>query len=119
MATKRHVYFRIHLNVFLICKQNSLFTIACRQTTAIASSNVGKQILEVKIRLSSSEIKNIHFCFSQAQVSNKQRKEQQRQEKKKRQEERHRQKFLQSRGSPDQNLPETVTLVPALNTLSI
>ncbi|XP_026189538.1 OTU domain-containing protein 3 isoform X2 [Mastacembelus armatus] len=54
-------------------------------------------------------------------VSNKQRKEQQRQEKKKRQEERHRQKFLQSKGSQDQNqnLPDTVTLVPALNTLSI
>ncbi|XP_068588945.1 OTU domain-containing protein 3 [Cebidichthys violaceus] len=54
-------------------------------------------------------------------VSNKQRKEQQQQEKKKRQEDRHRQKFLQSKGSPDQNqnLPEDVTLVPALNTLSI
>ncbi|KAM8863412.1 OTU domain-containing protein 3 isoform 1-T2 [Spinachia spinachia] len=54
-------------------------------------------------------------------VSNKQRKEQQRQEKKKRQEERHRQKFLQGRESQDQNqnLPEAVTLVPALNTLSI
>ncbi|XP_019944509.1 OTU domain-containing protein 3 isoform X2 [Paralichthys olivaceus] len=54
-------------------------------------------------------------------VSNKQRKEQQRQEKKKRQEERHRQKFLQSNGSQDQNqnLSEAVTLVPALNTLSI
>ncbi|XP_054465601.1 OTU domain-containing protein 3 [Anoplopoma fimbria] len=54
-------------------------------------------------------------------VSNKQRKEQQRHEKKKRQEERHRQKFVQSKGSQDQNqnLPESVTLVPALNTLSI
>nr|XP_020468287.1 OTU domain-containing protein 3 [Monopterus albus]XP_020468289.1 OTU domain-containing protein 3 [Monopterus albus]XP_020468290.1 OTU domain-containing protein 3 [Monopterus albus]XP_020468291.1 OTU domain-containing protein 3 [Monopterus albus]XP_020468292.1 OTU domain-containing protein 3 [Monopterus albus] len=54
-------------------------------------------------------------------VSNKQRKEQQRYEKKKRQEERHRQKVLQSKGSQDQNqnLPEAVTLVPALNTLSI
>ncbi|XP_060930385.1 OTU domain-containing protein 3 [Limanda limanda] len=52
-------------------------------------------------------------------VSNKQRKEQQRQEKKKRQEDRHRQKFLQSNGSQDQNQPESVTLVPALNTLSI
>uniref|UniRef100_A0A4W6BXA4 OTU domain-containing protein 3 n=1 Tax=Lates calcarifer TaxID=8187 RepID=A0A4W6BXA4_LATCA len=56
-----------------------------------------------------------------SKVSNKQRKEQQRQEKKKRQEERHRQKFLQSKESQDQNqnLPEAVTLVPALNTLSI
>ncbi|KAK1898837.1 OTU domain containing protein 3 [Dissostichus eleginoides] len=56
-----------------------------------------------------------------SKVSNKQRKEQQRQEKKKRQEDRHRQKFIQSKGSQDQNqnLPETVTLVPALNTLSI
>ncbi|RVE70110.1 hypothetical protein OJAV_G00061300 [Oryzias javanicus] len=56
-----------------------------------------------------------------SKVSNKQRKEQQRQEKKKRQEERHRQKFLQSRGDPDknQNVPDAVTLVPALNTLSI
>lgn len=56
-----------------------------------------------------------------AKVSNKQRKEQQRQEKKKRQEERHRQKFLQGKGNQDQNqnLPEAVTLVPALNTLSI
>uniref|UniRef100_A0A3Q3WPS9 OTU domain-containing protein 3 n=1 Tax=Mola mola TaxID=94237 RepID=A0A3Q3WPS9_MOLML len=52
-------------------------------------------------------------------VSNKQRKEQQRQEKKKRQEDRHRQKYLQSKGSQDQNLPEAVTLVPAFNTLSI
>ncbi|XP_040049572.2 OTU domain-containing protein 3 isoform X1 [Gasterosteus aculeatus] len=54
-------------------------------------------------------------------VSNKQRKEQQRQEKKKRQEERHRQKFLQGKESQDQNQnqPEAVTLVPALNTLSI
>ncbi|XP_056279005.1 OTU domain-containing protein 3 isoform X2 [Pseudoliparis swirei] len=52
-------------------------------------------------------------------VSNKQRKEQQRQEKKKRQEDRHRQKFLQTKGSQDQNQPEAVTLVPALNTLSI
>ncbi|XP_035501644.1 OTU domain-containing protein 3 isoform X1 [Scophthalmus maximus] len=59
--------------------------------------------------------------LQKSKVSNKQRKEQQRQEKKKRQEERHRQKFLQSKGSPDQNqnLPESVTLVPALNTLSI
>ncbi|XP_016310245.1 OTU domain-containing protein 3-like isoform X1 [Sinocyclocheilus anshuiensis] len=54
-------------------------------------------------------------------LSNKQRKEQQRLEKKKRQEERHRQKVLQGRGSHDhnQNVPEAVTLVPALNTLSI
>uniref|UniRef100_A0A3B5KT86 OTU domain-containing protein 3 n=1 Tax=Xiphophorus couchianus TaxID=32473 RepID=A0A3B5KT86_9TELE len=54
-------------------------------------------------------------------LSNKQRKEQQRLEKKKRQEERHRQKFLQSKGDQDQNqnLPDAVTLVPALNTLSI
>lgn len=54
-------------------------------------------------------------------VSNKQRKEQQRLEKKKRQEERHRQKVLQSKGLQDQNqnLPDTVTLVPALNTLSL
>lgn len=54
-------------------------------------------------------------------VSNKLRKEQQRQEKKKRQEDRHRQKFLQSKGPQDQNqnLPEAVTLVPALNTLSL
>uniref|UniRef100_A0A3Q1F6N9 OTU domain-containing protein 3 n=1 Tax=Acanthochromis polyacanthus TaxID=80966 RepID=A0A3Q1F6N9_9TELE len=64
---------------------------------------------------------SIHHCFRHPQVSNKQRKEQQRQEKKKRQEERHRQKFIQSKGSQDQNqnLPEAVTLVPALNTLSI
>ncbi|XP_036068815.1 OTU domain-containing protein 3 isoform X2 [Oryzias melastigma] len=56
-----------------------------------------------------------------SKVSNKQRKEQQRHEKKKRQEERHRQKFLQSRGDQDknQNVPDAVTLVPALNTLSI
>ncbi|MCI4387319.1 hypothetical protein PGIGA_G00072680 [Pangasianodon gigas] len=54
-------------------------------------------------------------------LSNKQRKEQQRLEKKKKQEERHRQKVLQGRSSHDQNqnLPEPVTLVPALNTLSI
>ncbi|XP_072552487.1 OTU domain-containing protein 3 [Salminus brasiliensis] len=54
-------------------------------------------------------------------LSSRQRKEQQRREKKKRQEERHRQKVLQSKGSHDQNqnLPEPVTLVPALNTLSI
>ncbi|XP_051947470.1 OTU domain-containing protein 3-like [Xyrauchen texanus] len=54
-------------------------------------------------------------------LSNKQRKEQQRLEKKKRQEERHRQKVLQERGSHDQNqnVPEPVTLVLALNTLSI
>ncbi|XP_056097232.1 OTU domain-containing protein 3 [Rhinichthys klamathensis goyatoka] len=54
-------------------------------------------------------------------VSNKQRKEQQRLEKKKRQEERHKQKVLQGKGSHDQNQngPEAVTLVPALNTLSI
>ncbi|KAL6120027.1 otud3 [Pungitius sinensis] len=59
--------------------------------------------------------------IQKAKVSNKQRKEQQRQEKKKRQEERHRQKFLQGKESQDQNqnLPEAVTLVPALNTLSI
>lgn len=56
-----------------------------------------------------------------SKVSNKQKKEQQRVEKKKRQEERHRQKVLQSKGAQDQNqnLPEPVTLVPALNTLSI
>lgn len=52
-------------------------------------------------------------------VSNKQRKEQQRQEKKKRQEERHRQKFLQTKGDQNQNLSDPVTLVPALNTLSL
>lgn len=54
-------------------------------------------------------------------LSSKQRKEQQRLEKKKRQEERHRQKVIQERGSHDQNqnTPEAVTLVPALNTLSI
>ncbi|CAL8363849.1 unnamed protein product [Lota lota] len=56
-----------------------------------------------------------------AKVSSKLRKEQQRLEKKKRQEERHRQKVLQGKGAPEhnQNLPEPVTLVPALNTLSI
>ncbi|XP_041953346.1 OTU domain-containing protein 3 [Alosa sapidissima] len=56
-----------------------------------------------------------------AKVSNKQRKEQQRLDKKRRQEERHRQKVQQGKGSHDQNqnLPEQVTLVPALNTLSI
>lgn len=56
-----------------------------------------------------------------SKVSNKQRKEQQRLEKKKRQEDRHRQKVLQSKGLQDQNqnLPEAVTLVPALNTLSL
>ncbi|KAK7884852.1 hypothetical protein WMY93_027975 [Mugilogobius chulae] len=54
-------------------------------------------------------------------ASNKQRKEQQRLEKKKRQEERHRQKVLQGKGLQDQNqnLPDAVTLVPALNTLSL
>ncbi|MBN3300762.1 OTUD3 protein, partial [Amia calva] len=58
------------------------------------------------------------------QLSNRQRKEQQRQEKKRRQEERHRQKALESRATQnqgqnlsDQNQP--VTLVRALNTLSI
>ncbi|XP_034394229.1 OTU domain-containing protein 3 [Cyclopterus lumpus] len=66
-----------------------------------------------------TEGSNIQKPKSHPQVSNKQRKEQQRQEKKKRQEERHRQKFLQTKGSQDQNLPEAVTLVPALNTLSI
>ncbi|XP_028850439.1 OTU domain-containing protein 3 [Denticeps clupeoides] len=56
-----------------------------------------------------------------SKISNKQRKEQQRLEKKKRQEERHRQKVLQSKASHDQNqnLSEPLTLVPALNTLSI
>ncbi|XP_061591027.1 OTU domain-containing protein 3 [Cololabis saira] len=63
-----------------------------------------------------AEGSNVH----KSKVSNKQRKEQQRQEKKKRQEERHRQKFLQSKGQDqNKNLPEAVTLVPALNTLSI
>ncbi|KAI5612270.1 OTU domain-containing protein 3 [Silurus asotus] len=54
-------------------------------------------------------------------LSNKQRREQQRIEKKKKQEERHRQKVLQGKGSNEQNqnLPEQVKLVPALNTLSI
>ncbi|XP_066547162.1 OTU domain-containing protein 3 [Amia ocellicauda] len=59
-----------------------------------------------------------------AKLSNRQRKEQQRQEKKRRQEERHRQKALESRATQnqgqnlsDQNQP--VTLVRALNTLSI
>lgn len=54
-------------------------------------------------------------------LSSRQKKDQQRRDKKKRQEERHRQKVLQSKGSHDQNqnLPEPVTLVPALNTLSI
>ncbi|XP_052340179.1 OTU domain-containing protein 3 [Oncorhynchus keta] len=58
---------------------------------------------------------NLH----KSKASNKQRKEQQHLVKKKRQEERHRQKVLQSKGTPDQNLSEPVTLVPALNTLSI
>ncbi|KAM4609808.1 OTU domain-containing protein 3 isoform 2-T2 [Polymixia lowei] len=64
-----------------------------------------------------SEGSNLH----KPKVSNKQRKEQQQLEKKKRQEERHRQKVLQSKGNHDQNQkpPEAVTLVPALNTLSI
>ncbi|XP_076022879.1 OTU domain-containing protein 3 isoform X2 [Genypterus blacodes] len=59
--------------------------------------------------------------IQKSKVSNKQRKEQQRLEKKKRQEERHRQKFQQGKGNQDQNQnqPENVTLVPALNTLSI
>ncbi|CAL1605541.1 unnamed protein product [Knipowitschia caucasica] len=54
-------------------------------------------------------------------VSNKQRKEHQRLEKKKRQEERHRQKVLQGKGlqNQNQNLPDAVTLVPAINTLSL
>ncbi|XP_061841603.1 OTU domain-containing protein 3 [Nerophis lumbriciformis] len=52
-------------------------------------------------------------------VCTKQRKEQQRQEKKKRQEERHRLKVLHGREDQNQKVPESVTLVPALNTLSI
>lgn len=61
---------------------------------------------------------------SKTKLSTKQRKEQQRLEKKKRQEERHRQKVLQGRGSEpkhdqNQNTAGTVTIVPALNTLSI
>ncbi|KAJ8257726.1 hypothetical protein GJAV_G00189020 [Gymnothorax javanicus] len=62
-----------------------------------------------------------HSDSQRPKMSNRQRKEQQRLEKKKRQEERHRQKVLQSRGLQDQNqnLPEPVTLVPALSTLSI
>ncbi|XP_053705296.1 OTU domain-containing protein 3 isoform X2 [Synchiropus splendidus] len=54
-------------------------------------------------------------------MSNKQRKEHQRLEKKKRQEERHRQKVLDARGGQDQNqnLPDNVTIIHAVNTLSI
>ncbi|XP_008316825.1 OTU domain-containing protein 3 isoform X2 [Cynoglossus semilaevis] len=80
--------------------------LACRAAT----SNCSEQ-------KESSEGSNIQ----KAKVSNKQRKEQQRLEKKKRQEERHRQKFIQSKGNQDQNqnLTEDVTLVRALNTLSI
>lgn len=53
--------------------------------------------------------------------SGKLRKEQQRQDKKKRQEERHRQKVTQVKATQNHNLPAgaAVTLVPALNTLSI
>ncbi|KAK2897924.1 OTU domain-containing protein 3 isoform X1 [Channa argus] len=81
---------------------------ACRATAEATDCSEPKQ---------SAEGSNVQ----KVKVSNKQRKEQQRQEKKKRQEERHRQKFLQSKGGQDQNqnLPEAVTLVPALNTLSI
>lgn len=81
---------------------------ACRAAAAATDRSEHKQ---------SAEGSNVQ----KAKVSNKQRKEQQRQEKKKRQEERHRQKVLQSKGGQDQNqnLPEAVTLVPALNTLSI
>ncbi|XP_061623141.1 OTU domain-containing protein 3 isoform X2 [Phyllopteryx taeniolatus] len=53
------------------------------------------------------------------QVSNKQRKEDKRQDKKKRQEERNRLKVLNNRGDQNRNHPEAVTLIPALNTLSI
>ncbi|XP_030624954.1 OTU domain-containing protein 3 isoform X2 [Chanos chanos] len=72
---------------------------------------------ECSVNLSPPEGSTSH----KPRISNKQRKEQQRLEKKKRQEERHRQKVLQGKTSHDQNqnLPEPVTLVPALNTLSI
>ncbi|XP_077371220.1 OTU domain-containing protein 3 [Festucalex cinctus] len=53
------------------------------------------------------------------QVSNKRRKENKRQEKKRRQEELNRLRVLKNRGDQNQNLPEPVTLIPALNTLSI
>ncbi|KAM9828094.1 OTU domain-containing protein 3 isoform X1 [Syngnathus typhle] len=52
------------------------------------------------------------------QVSNKQRKEDKRHKKKQRQEERNRLKVL-NRREQNQKLPEAVTLIPALNTLSI
>ncbi|XP_061527610.1 OTU domain-containing protein 3 isoform X3 [Phycodurus eques] len=48
-----------------------------------------------------------------------QRKEDKRQDKKKRQEERNRLKVLNNRGDQNRNHPEAVTLIPALNTLSI
>lgn len=81
---------------------------------------VGKRVFLHCISFSVTLVKTVTYVFlSYMQVSNKQRKEQQRLEKKKRQEERHRQKFLQSKGNQDQNLPDAVTLVPALNTLSI
>ncbi|KAM9344042.1 OTU domain-containing protein 3 [Pholidichthys leucotaenia] len=82
--------------------------LACRAATAAAGCSEQQQ---------AAEGSNVQ----KPKLSNKQRKEQQRLEKKKRQEERHRQKFLQSKGSQDQNqnLPDAVTLVPALNTLSI
>ncbi|XP_057686624.1 OTU domain-containing protein 3 [Corythoichthys intestinalis] len=54
------------------------------------------------------------------QVSNKSRKEGRRHEKKKqRQEDRNRLKVLNNRGDQNKNLPEAITLIPALNTLSI
>ncbi|KAG9353116.1 hypothetical protein JZ751_017692 [Albula glossodonta] len=56
---------------------------------------------------------------NRTKAGNNQRKDQQGQEKKRRQEERHRPKVQQSRAPQDQNQSETVTLVPAFNTLSI
>ncbi|XP_054637774.1 OTU domain-containing protein 3 [Dunckerocampus dactyliophorus] len=84
----------------------------CGPGSYSACTDVTSQSSQHKLAADSSNI-------NKPKVSNKQRKEQQRQEKKKRQEERHRFKVLHSRGDQNQNVPEAVTLVPALNTLSI
>ncbi|KAL1021116.1 hypothetical protein UPYG_G00009020 [Umbra pygmaea] len=86
----------------------------CAAGLCSACREAAKECSEHKL---SPDGSNLH----KSKASNKQKKEQQRLEKKKRQEERHRQKFLQSKGTPDQNqsLSEPITLVPALNTLSI
>uniref|UniRef100_A0A3Q3DRS7 OTU domain-containing protein 3 n=1 Tax=Hippocampus comes TaxID=109280 RepID=A0A3Q3DRS7_HIPCM len=78
------------------------------------------QLLPLYYKTNITDLKTIdQSVVCHCQVPNKQKKEEKKQKKKKHQEDRNRLKVLNNRVDQNKNLPEAVTLIPALNTLSI